>query len=229
MMFLFLLFTQALSFQIPFLYNTDNSKHEHSKLVRFVTNELLNLNADFNSSFIKNNFDVWEFNDEFTDLVIEPDNAAMLDGLNHTVLITDLLAKIKETFPASASNDNEDEINIFKKNHEIFFNDYRRLHTIYSWFDLLQETYPELMYVETIGETYNKNEFKLVHLSANNNGFNPSKKTILITGGIHAREWISISTCLYIIYVHIAASLSKTPSLLVKSQPGYMVAVVASS
>lgn len=83
---------------------------------------------------------------------------------------------------------------------DMFFNEYRDLDTIYTWLDLLQLSFPDLVKVEWTGQTFEGRDLKALHISTNNKDKNPDKKTIIITGGVHAREWISVSTVCYTIY-----------------------------
>lgn len=79
-----------------------------------------------------------------------------------------------------------------------FFNGYQRLETIYNWFDDLVDRYPDLLEVEWIGQTYEGRDIKALRISAHKKK-GKHIKTVVLTGGVHAREWISISTVCYIL------------------------------
>lgn len=86
---------------------------------------------------------------------------------------------------------------------ELFFREYRPLDTINAWLDILAQTFPDLVKIEEIGSTYEHRTYKVVHLQASThegNSGEEKKKTIVITGGVHAREWISISSVCYALY-----------------------------
>lgn len=83
---------------------------------------------------------------------------------------------------------------------DMFFKLYRSLETIDMWLNMISETYPDIVVLETIGETYEKRPLRVVHVSVPSEHPEDQKKTVVITGGVHAREWISISTVLYTIY-----------------------------
>lgn len=120
------------------------------------------------------------------------------EKLNYQIIVKDLAQTIYETYPKNDFNVMEGDIHTMT---EIFFNEYRPLDTIYSWLDLIQESYPELISIETIGRTYEDRPYQVVHLSIHNEDIDhKKKKTIVITAGVHAREWIAISTSLYLIY-----------------------------
>lgn len=142
--------------------------------------------------------------------------------LEYLVIIEDLAQKVFESYPngyksgshlekfgtstaSSYIKEVTDEVvqateaNVFS---ELFFKDYRPLETIDAWLDILVQTFPDLLTIEEIGQTYEHRTYKTVHLSAKNDDDNShkEKKTIVITGGVHAREWISVSSVCYTIY-----------------------------
>lgn len=134
---------------------------------------------------------------------------------NHEIIIKDLPQAIFETYPkdfktsAKAESSEysykatEDVINDMKQNvlSDLFFKDYRPLETISAWLDVLESSFPEIIKIETIGETHEKRPYKVVHVSGQHGGGSHNdRKTIVITGGVHAREWISISTVCYQLY-----------------------------
>ncbi len=85
---------------------------------------------------------------------------------------------------------------------ELFFREYRPIDTIEAWLDILVQTFPDILRIEKIGETYEHREYKVVHLSTQprDGSDHERKQTIVITGGVHAREWISVSLVCYTIY-----------------------------
>jgi len=93
-----------------------------------------------------------------------------------------------------AKNDKE----MFRAQKDIFFKQFRQLDTIYNWFDMLTETYPDLLTVEWIGQTFEGRAIRALRISGHKSD-KQSIRTVVITGGIHAREWISISTVCYTI------------------------------
>lgn len=84
---------------------------------------------------------------------------------------------------------------------EVFFKLYRPLESIDAWLALLLQSYPDILTVDEIGKTAEGRPYNVVHLSVpDNNIAHLEKKTIVITGGVHAREWISVSSVLYSVY-----------------------------
>ncbi|GME69384.1 unnamed protein product [[Candida] boidinii] len=148
--------------------------------------------------------DEQEYKFEFKDLV----------DLKFDILIKDLPQTIFETFPfeddnyndlllseLSKDNTNDDVAPVDPLAVDIFFRQYRDLNTIYNWFDLLLLTYPNLLEVEWIGQTFEGRDIKALRLTSHKHVEDPiNSKTVVITAGIHAREWISVSTACYILY-----------------------------
>lgn len=84
---------------------------------------------------------------------------------------------------------------------EVFFKLYRPLASIEAWMELLVQTYPGVVKMEKIGETYEGRAFNVLHVSVPDDDIShQEKKTVVVTGGVHAREWISVTSVLYSIY-----------------------------
>ncbi|EGW31526.1 uncharacterized protein SPAPADRAFT_62113 [Spathaspora passalidarum NRRL Y-27907] len=135
--------------------------------------------------------------------------------ISYDIIIEDLSQKVYETYPKDFHNSittkdskyqyqsTHDVINATTANvfSEVFFKEYRPLETIDSWLELLQETYPDILSIEEIGHTYENRPYKVVHFAVPNDDVkHGDRRTIVITGGTHAREWISVSSVLYAIY-----------------------------
>lgn len=163
------------------------------------------------------NIPIWEKSKshKFIDVQVNKSNGRNLLSLlsknynfKSDIIILDLPQTIFETFPESNlpddSNNNIDNfINInndISTNTEIFFKNYRDLDSIYAWFDLLVDTYSDILTVEYIGNTFEGRPMKALRLSVHSNSKNDAIKTVVITSGIHAREWISISSSCFILF-----------------------------
>lgn len=124
------------------------------------------------------------------------------------IIILDLPQTIYETFPnseinnysISELNNDDNNNNDISVNSEIFFKNYRELETIYSWYDLLVKSYPDILSIQYIGTTFEGRHMKALRLSVHSNKKSKNIKTFVITSGIHAREWISVSTSCFILY-----------------------------
>lgn len=190
----------------PELWPLDLSQYQEYQVIRIpFAQSAITDKPQFIQTLMKD-YTVWEFTETFIDVKISKSDIDLLNfgqvsELQYEVIISDLAQTVFETFPHST--DTQEDTNIltsdFDIKKELFFEQYRPLDTIYSWLDLLKETYPDLVEIEHLGYTYEDREIKALHLSSAT-GLNPDKKTVVITGGIHAREWISVSTALYVIH-----------------------------
>lgn len=175
-------------------------------------------------------FKVWSrsHTQNFIDLQINEDNLIKLVEkftspeyeLKYDIIIEDLAQKVFETYPKGyKKRDNIKGKNIGKNSYqheataevvnsmeadvfsELFFREYRPLETINAWLDIIEQTFPEIVTLEDIGQTFEHRSYKVVHFSVKDDeAEHQPKKTIVITGGVHAREWISVSSVLYTIY-----------------------------
>ncbi|XP_065348590.1 carboxypeptidase B-like [Cloeon dipterum] len=76
------------------------------------------------------------------------------------------------------------------------FTQYNRLSVIYGYLDFLARTYPTFCTVQSIGTTVLGTEIKMLKISGS---VQPANLSIVIDGGIHAREWISPAAVTYVI------------------------------
>lgn len=77
------------------------------------------------------------------------------------------------------------------------FEQYYKINDIYKYIDHISQEYPELIEIETIGKSYENVPLKVIRIKPDQNVTDP--KSIWIDGGIHAREWIAVSSVLYLI------------------------------
>ncbi|XP_022657946.1 carboxypeptidase A4-like [Varroa destructor] len=93
-----------------------------------------------------------------------------------------------------------------ERNMENFkLNKYHRLDEIYSYLDLLASKYPALVQLVTLGHTYEDNPIRGVVVSTGGN-----KRAIYIDSGIHASEWISIASGLYLLSSIVSGAKNDT-------------------
>lgn len=144
-------------------------------------------------------YDIWTRSEEFIDIRL-PKAVGDIDECE--IMISDLDQAIEESFPDETEQIlGGDQIPFDTTGAgDFFFHEYRDLETIYTWLDLLEHSFPDLVKIEWVGETYEGRSLKALHISTNNPETNPEKKTIVMTGGLHAREWISISSLCWTVY-----------------------------
>ncbi|KAI1759719.1 hypothetical protein GGR53DRAFT_512683 [Hypoxylon sp. FL1150] len=185
--------------------------------------------------------DVWDFTDNYTDIRIETRRIRPLMGIlphtlqdNHFILIPDLSRAVAATYPSRApareiiqphSNHRgitpTNDIPLAKKQgvDDIFFNDYQPLSVIHTWMKLLDSMFRGrgLVRMISIGQSAEGRDIPALRVgiptgSAGTGRQAERKNTILITGGIHAREWISTTTVNYVAWSFIR-SIDEDPMI----------------
>jgi extracellular matrix protein 14 len=90
-----------------------------------------------------------------------------------------------------------------KEETNIFFQNYQSLNVIHPWMRLLASLFPTHVRLITVGRTHEGRDIHAlkigVHPTNPDEPLSP-RKTIIISGGIHAREWISTSSVNYVAY-----------------------------
>ncbi|KAI5209233.1 hypothetical protein AUEXF2481DRAFT_38129 [Aureobasidium subglaciale EXF-2481] len=164
--------------------------------------------------------DLWEFTDDWVDIRLQKDLIPSLLGLlpaslhqAHNLLMDDFTLQnaISDTYPSSRSSrllqsNGPTHHNAFgpklgvSSSDNIFFNDYQPLSVIQPWMRLMASLFTTHVRVISIGTTYEGRDIPAMRIGVHptNNDSPTRRKTILITAGLHAREWISTSTVNYI-------------------------------
>ncbi|KAL8704181.1 MAG: hypothetical protein Q9201_002642 [Fulgogasparrea decipioides] len=177
--------------------------------------------------------DIWEFNSEWVDIRLSKDvvlatpqtHLQEFDGINgshaHTPLMHDLAQAIFESYPSLTFDDpsppTQDDHRPFSPilqtsestdQTNIFFRNYQPLSVIIPWMRLLRSLFPTHVRLVNVGVSYEGRDIPALRVGVhptNSEKSSSPRKTILITGGSHAREWISTSTVNYIAYSFITA------------------------
>lgn len=137
----------------------------------------------------------------------------------------DLADSIYQTYPSSSRNEKR-----LSSSHDrtftptlkardgvdnIFFNDYQPLSVISPWMRLMASMFTTHVRMISIGTTYEGREIYALRVGVSPNlpqdSPNP-RKTIIISGGSHAREWISVSTVTYVAW-SLITSYGKSPAI----------------
>ncbi|OAL48419.1 carboxypeptidase B precursor [Pyrenochaeta sp. DS3sAY3a] len=158
--------------------------------------------------------DVWEFNHDWCDIRIAKDVVRSLLGLlppslqkSHEPLMQDLdLAQaIFDSYPSpSVTQSHENDrfsplLTTSPRNARghPFFQDYQPLSVISPWMHLMSSMFTTHVRRISVGISYEGRDIPALRVGVHpTNDDEPSvpRKTVLITGGSHAREWISTST-----------------------------------
>ncbi|KAK0664003.1 hypothetical protein QBC41DRAFT_367972 [Cercophora samala] len=127
------------------------------------------------------------------------------------IMIYDLPAAIWATYPKKTSGGFSSSSLSVRTSREgmgnLFFKDYQRLSVVTSWMRLLEAMFPSLTEMTSIGKSFEGRDIHALRVGARNEEEQEggSRKTILVTGGLHGREWISTSTVTYLMWSMVTA------------------------
>ena len=80
---------------------------------------------------------------------------------------------------------------------ENFFNDFHDLNGIYTWYDGLQQTHPQLVNKVVFGKSVQNRDLVAYHITSNSN---TPKKQVLFMSLIHSREWLTGPVLAYTVW-----------------------------
>lgn len=170
--------------------------------------------------------DVWAFTDDFVDIRLHKDEISPLIGLlpkslqlSYSTLISDLATAVHKSRPSDrhVESMNRDEalwdISAAGPADNLFFQEYQSLPVIMRWMKLLEAMFPAYVKYISVGTSYEGREIPALRVGVP--GFSSPaepRKTLVVTGGLHAREWISTSTVNYVAWSFIT-SFGKEPMI----------------
>ncbi|KAH0536817.1 hypothetical protein FGG08_006350 [Glutinoglossum americanum] len=139
---------------------------------------------------------------------------------SHTPLIYDLTQAISQSYPSPSNKDQSSQASHGSPafTHDLrapsgiaenpFFSNYQPLSVIVPWMKLLAALFPSHVTIFSIGLSFEGRDIPAFRLGVHPT--NPElpqapRKTVIISGGSHAREWISVSTVNYMAYSFITS------------------------
>ncbi|GME40873.1 Zinc carboxypeptidase [Neofusicoccum parvum] len=163
--------------------------------------------------------DVWEFSENWVDIRLAKDVVPSLLGLlpaslqeAHAPLMRDhdLAQAIFDSYPATDPNSipsrepfSHSVRPAQNAQTNLFFRDYQPLSVIMPWLRLMESLFTTHTRLINIGISYEGRDIPALRVGVhptNKDQDSGPRKTILVTGGSHAREWISVSTVNYLAY-----------------------------
>ncbi|RFU80878.1 hypothetical protein TARUN_1325 [Trichoderma arundinaceum] len=168
--------------------------------------------------------DVWAFTNEFVDIRLHTDEVAPLLGLlprslqlSQSTLIPDLAAAVYQSMPSAKDRTMASErvswevSEPLRSADNLFFQDYQPLPVVIRWMRLLEAMFPTYVKYITIGDSFEGREIPALRVGVPQVADSSKpRKMIVVTGGLHAREWISTSTVNYVAWSFIT-SFGKDP------------------
>lgn len=181
--------------------------------------------------------DVWGFSENWVDIRMDKATVPLLLGLlpgslehAHAPLLREqeLARAIQENYERHherlSSNPSSPNQRLFSADLEkstaraeinIFFTDYQPFSVIEPWLRLLASLFTTHVRHFSIGQTYEGRSIPAlrvgVHPTDSTDPDPPKRKTILVMGSLHAREWISTTTVNYVAY-SLITGYGKIPS-----------------
>jgi extracellular matrix protein 14 len=158
--------------------------------------------------------DIWAFMTEYVDIRLHKDDIVSLCTLLprslHTaykVLIYDLDTVAAATYPTKDLSQLKPAalLNVDDGFENIFFQDYQPMPVISRWMKLLEAMFPSIVNVTSIGTSYEGRDIPALRVGLFDGLSTDPRKAILVTGGLHAREWISTTTVNYLAWSFIMA------------------------
>lgn len=168
--------------------------------------------------------DIWTVAEDYIDVRLHTDEVGPLLGLlppsmqsAHTTLISDLALAVYKSLPhAPRKFPTENELKKASLSSStvdnIFFQDYQPLDVIERWMRLLEAMFPSHVEYLSVGESYEGRDIPALRVGFARTNERGRRKTLVVMGGLHAREWISTTTANYVAWSFITL-FNKDPTI----------------
>ncbi|CAH2094781.1 unnamed protein product [Euphydryas editha] len=141
------------------------------------------------------------------EFVIAPENKKKFtrEALNQGIYLTTIIEDIQSAFEKQTVK------TYIRRNMDSFdWRSYFRLDDIYNWLQDLNKMHPKSMQLQSIGKTREKRDILAARIVLENA---KNKPTVIVEGGIHAREWISIAFVTYFLHQILTSKESNNMAL----------------
>lgn len=174
--------------------------------------------------------DIWDFTNNWADIRLrEDDIPSVLSLLPNSLktaysnLMPNLAKTISNTYPSiaipappprRADGSFTPALKASDGVDDIFFRDYQPYSVLIPWMRLMASMFNTHVKMINIGISYEGRDIPAlkVGVSPKLSEENVRRKTILVTGGFHAREWISVSTVTFMAW-SLISSYGKSPGI----------------
>ncbi|KAF5305651.1 hypothetical protein FQA39_LY18970 [Lamprigera yunnana] len=129
------------------------------------------------------------------DIMVEPNKQSKFEGVlkKHGLMYHVRVNNVEENVQKERLMQARSAIS---RKGRISFTSFNRMAEIDAYLNQISSQYPNLVQLETIGQSYEGRNLRVVKISTNPSA---NKPIIFIDAGIHAREWIAPAQALYII------------------------------